>query len=794
MVSALLQDPDTRLVTLTGPGGVGKTRLAVQVAHELSNHFPDGVVFVGLAPVADPRLVPTQLAQVLGVQERGLRPLAEVLQDALRDQRVLLLLDNFEHVLEAAPLAATLLAAAPRLKVLVTSREVLHLRGEKEVMVPPLELPDVQQDASAERLLQSAAMQLFVARARDVRPDFAVTNANARALAEICARLDGLPLAIELAGRRIKLLSPEALLARLSSRLDLLTSGACDLPLRQQTLRKTIDWSYGLLGAAEQTLFRRLSVFVGGWALEAAEAVSKDRGVELQSPGTPPPAPVFDLLAALVDKSLVRRLEADDGTVRFTMLETIREYALERLGSSGEGEAVQRRHAEYFLDLVEMAKPELTGSRQRVWLDRLERDFDNMRAMVEWSLSARGQEPGTEMDGPLASSLLRPLTPSPAELAARLCVALYEFWLVRRSRITEGLGWLERVLARADALPRTVRAWLLFIWSDLYGRVGAHDAHQRAKQQIAECLALFRDLGDRRGIAAALIFAGEYEDDATGAVACWQESLALARELGDRNIVANALLWHGSYASNSCDYARAGPLLEEALSLYRALDHLHGVADGLLCLGRLHFYGRDYATARALNEERLAIEKELDNVSGIADSLHSLGVVGFAQGDVGQARALLEESLALRRALGLKRPIAQGLTCLGHVAAAQGDVVAARALLEEGLALHWGLGDQRSTSLAIAGFAALAAAQGEWKRTARLLGAAEALGAHLAIKEPEEQVFYERLAAARATQAVAAFNAAWAEGQTMMLDEAVAYALEGDAATAASVGYPSSER
>src|SRR6266852_4875421 len=424
-VCALLWRPEVRLVTLTGTGGVGKTRLALGVAAAVNADFADGICFVALAPLIDPGLVLSTIAQALGVQEQGSRPLLEGLQDHLREKQLLLLLDNFEQVVSAAPVVAELLVAAPRLRVLMTSRTSLHLSGEHEFAVPPLSLPDLRDLPPLDRLTQYGAIRLFIERAQAVKSDFALTKENAAAIAAICHQVDGLPLAIELAAGRSKLFSPQALLPRLRNRLKLLVGGAQDLPLRQQTLRGTIAWSYDLLDQAEKILFRRLAVFVGGCTLEAAEAVCHpDRDLE---------GDVLDAVERLVDKSLLRQEAQADGEPRLLMLETIREYALERLAASGETEATRRRHADYYLALAEQAEPLLAGEQQVPWLNRLEQEHENLRAALTWVFQEAG---GADLH---LKAALR-------EQTLRLVGALWSFWYIH-CHYREGKQWLQAALA-----------------------------------------------------------------------------------------------------------------------------------------------------------------------------------------------------------------------------------------------------------------------------------------------------------------------------------------------------------
>jgi predicted ATPase/DNA-binding XRE family transcriptional regulator len=489
-IRRLLRSTEVRLLTLTGTGGIGKTRLALQVAAEFLDEVTYGVCFVALAPISDPALVASTIVQTLGLPEAANRPPMAQLQDYLQDISLLLVLDNFEQVVAASPLIGELLVGAPNLKVLVTSRVVLHLPDEHEFVVPPLALPNPKRLPSIAVLSQHAAVELFTARAQAAKPDFAITAANAAAVAEICQRLDGLPLAIELAAARVRLLAPQALLARLagahkSVSLQLLTGGGRDLPTRQQTLRGAIDWSYQLLEASEQTVFMRLAVFVGGCTLEAAEAVASElrsENEELRNHLRDDSLfnsqfSVLNSIEALLDHSLLQYAEAVDGEARFTMLETIREYALERLEASGEEDMLRRQHAAYYLALAEGAEPQIQGAEQATWLDRLERDHDNLRAALSWALAAGA-----------------------TEIGLRLAAALGEFWWPL-GHVSEGRRWLAAALAGSGPATAAARAKALYRAGELAYGQGDYGV---ATTRLEESLTLYRDLGDKWGTACAL--------------------------------------------------------------------------------------------------------------------------------------------------------------------------------------------------------------------------------------------------------------------------------------------------
>ena len=611
----------TRLLTLTGPGGTGKTRLGLRAAGELLGDFADGVFFVPLAPISDPALVPSTIAGALRVEEEASRPVSETLRDWLRGRELLLVLDNFEQLVPAASLVGELLSAAPRLKALVTSRAVLHLAGEQEFPVPPLALPDPRHLPALEALSQYDSVALFIQRARAVRPDFAVTNENAPAVAEICARLDGLPLAIELAAARIRILAPQAILARLEHRLTLLTGGARDLPARQQTLRDAIAWSYDLLEPAERRLFDRLSVFVGGWAFESGEAVcDPDRALGID---------LLDGLSSLIDKSLLRQEEAAHGEPRFQMLETIREFGLERLEAGGDRGAVLRRHAAHFGALAEEAEPELTGARQAEWLDRLEHEHDNLRAALRWAIDADEAQTGLRIGG-----------------------AIWRFWHLR-SHLREGRDWLERLLALPDAQAETAaRGRALGAAGSLAYWQGDHETTRR---HYEASLAAYRAAGDRRGTAEALYnlgYAYSVEGDREAARLAHQESLALYREMGDRRGIANALHAVGYVSFLEGDYAASRPRIEEAQALYRAIDDRWLYANTLVLLGMIARQEGRFPQARAAYAEGLAIFRASGDTSGIAIVLDLLAPLAAAEGEYEAAVALKAAALRMREELG----------------------------------------------------------------------------------------------------------------------------------------------
>ena len=617
-VKRLLED--TRLLTLTGSGGCGKTRLALAVASEMVERFEDGVWMVDLAPLADPALVPQAVASTLGVREQPGRILTEILSDYLRSKKVLLILDNCEHLIEAcAELSEVLLRACPELRVLATSREALGITGEIAWLVPSLSLPDLRHLPAFESLPQYESARLFLERTAAVKPTFALTEQNAGAVAQICYRLDGIPLAIELAAARTKVLSVEQIAERLDNSFRLLTTGGRMAVPRHRTLHATMDWSHELLPEEEHELFRRLSVFAGGFTLEAAESVCAGEDLQRNE--------VLELLSHLVDKSLIIVRE-ESGEARYHLLETVRQYGWEKLSESGEEGQVRERHAGHYLTLAEEAEPELKGEGQVAWLERFEREHDNLRAGMRWLLE-RGEP----------------------EEATRLGWALWLFWWIH-GHFAEGRRSMERALSAEGSvsMPAFARARALYVEGTM--ACGQGD-NRSAETQLEQSVALYRELGDRRGVAYALgsaaVVAITQERYERG-IAYSEEATDLFLEVGDRWGAAPMLGCSAVGWLNKGDHRRARSLAERGLALCRETGDKHGTSIALLTLAGVAQAERDYERARDLFEEGLSVSAELGNEADIVHCLEGLAATAGAEGRIvraallwGAAEALLEK-------------------------------------------------------------------------------------------------------------------------------------------------------
>jgi predicted ATPase/DNA-binding CsgD family transcriptional regulator len=771
----------TRVLTLTGSGGIGKTRLAIHVAADVRELFRDGVYFVPLAAIREPALIIPTIAQALGVREGDGQTLLERLNTYLEQKQLLLLLDNMEQVLPAAPQLAQVLAATVHLKLLVTSREALHLSGEQVFPVPPLALPEPGQSQLPDAAQQAEAVELFVARARAVMPEFTMIEVNAAAVAAICRQLDGLPLAIELAAARVRLLPPTALLARLDKRLALLTRGPSDGPARHRTLRDAIAWSEGLLHDAEQRLLWRLAVFAGGFTLEAAESVapelrmkneawrkaSQDQAI-LNSQFS-----ILNLLQSLIDKSLVKPPENAEGEPRFTMLETIREYALERLTQQGATQVAQDSHAAYFLALAERAAPELHGSDQMMWLARLDTDHTNLRVALDWLMTA----------GDTARTL-------------RMIGALHWFWFVR-GHFGEGRGWIDRALAMVDtamdsqavapplvAQARFAAGLLALFQGDL----------TVARAQLEASIAAWRALGQagkgsreaRLGLNEALTFlvvTCNLQGDAATAAAVIPESVALVHDLDDPrvqallafNIGRGLLLEHGQVAA-------AKVHLLEALARLRTLGDLWYIAQVTIDLGLVALWESDGGVAQGYYAEGLALARALQDRALEALAHNNLGEAARLVDDDLQAADYYATSLRLYRDVGSQSEIPRLLHNQGYLALHDGDLSCARARFSESLTIFRATGRWRGIAEALAGLAAVAAhirTPNQAQRAARLWGAAEAVrqtvGTPIWPTDAREHDRYQTIV--RTQVGGAAFAAAWAQGRAMPLDDAIALAL-----------------
>jgi predicted ATPase/transcriptional regulator with XRE-family HTH domain len=654
LVAELLANPAVRLVTLTGAGGTGKTRVALEAATRLLDQFRDGVHFVDLAAIRDPSATIAAIARSLGIRDLGRRPVLESLRSYLVDRRLLLLLDNFEQILPAGPEVTELLTTCPELKILVTSRAALHVRGEHQIPIPPMAVPGADQPQVADQIAGNEAATLFLERAAEVRPELTLCDENAGTVAEICRRLDGLPLALELAAARARWLPLAAVLSRLELRLPLLTSGPRDVPDRQRSLAATIAWSYELLDETEKTLFRHLAVFVGGCTLEALDAVRPAGCQRSTTPTQEHEIELLDRVSSILDMNLLRQEQGPDGEPRFTMLETIREYAMDQLETSGEAESARRRHAVYFLRFVETARPHLRGSAARVWLDRLDTDHNNISAALDWAEAVAEDSAGPARGGERLSGL---------ELAARIVEAASWFWMLR-SHLVQGWQRVQRLLSRAPS-GTAAHARLLLVAGTL--------AH--------------------------------FKGDDPDALRLSTESLQEARELGDRRHIALALARMGDAQVRLGSLDRARALLEESQALsddaYHKADLEHPI---FVKLAMASWVGGDFDRACPLFEQGVAVGRAEGDIHTTLLCLRYLGLLSRQQGDAARSRALHEEALGLASELGDYPCTMYALAGLAYIAAENRDALRAAHLLGAVSRLHELTGMSLSPSSAAGGF------------------------------------------------------------------------------------------
>ncbi len=764
---ALLCRPSVRLVTLVGPGGVGKTRLAAQVARRLHLAFRSGARLVSLASIGEPGLVVPTLAHALQVHERHEPSILEQVQDALHDQHILLVLDNFEHLLQAAPLLEDLLVACPALTLLVTSRAALHLRAEHLFPVAPLPLPDLRSLPACDALMRNPAVALFLERAQAVVPTFQLTTTNAQAVAEICVQVDGLPLALELAAARIKVLPPQALLARLHERLTLLTGGSCTLPKRQQTLRNTLAWSYDLLSPQEQRLFRLLSTFVGGCTLEAVEAMEATLWGQQES--------LLDAVTALVDKSLLVPGTQKGEVPRFEMLESMRAYGLEALDERGERETSQQAHAIYYLALAEAAAYQEMRSKQALPYARLEQEQANLRTALTW-LRARGE----------------------TQALLRLSGALWRYWTVLGARF-EALSWLQQALALPGAeAPTVARARALcglgFLTAYLHHRGAAGLAW------LEESCALSARLGDQEGLAVTLGWCAQvqlFRADYPAAEDLAEQGLALSETLGEPGFAAFHESLLALVAEKQGQETRAIAHWEQARHLVQALDHHPGFGTRTLRhLAGLAFAHGDLGRARALLEENLTLARQTSYAGAVYWSLAGLATLARLTGEHARAEALCVEGLALSQQAEDRYATSRLLSIQGQLAQAQGQVAQATAHYRDGLRLAVSIAADEPAGHCLLGIAQLAHAEGAFPHATLLFAAALPRLSRSLQLAPTERAAYEQQLVDLRTHLEAPtgsstpsqgeemlFAHLWAQGQALTLEQALQVALSDPASS-----------